>query len=41
MNLPWLIRFLLLEFVKRPKQVAVGLARQTAVEVMRALARKS
>ena len=41
MNLPWLARFLLLEFVKRPRQVACGLVKQTAVEVSRAVARKS
>lgn len=40
MNLPWLIRFLLLELVKRPRQVIAGVAKQTGVEVMRALTRK-
>ena len=40
MNLPWLARFLLLELVKRPRQVLAGIAKQTALEVTRALARK-
>lgn len=41
MNLPWLARFLLLELVKHPRRVACGIAKQTAVEVTRTLARKS
>lgn len=37
MNLPWLIRFLIVEFCKRPREVCVGVAKQTAIEVTRAL----
>ena len=39
MNLPWLGMFLLREFFKRPRQVACGIAKQTAIEVSRALRR--